>query len=602
MRVFNFDAIETIHSAWKISQGEKIYVDFDQPHHPGLYFFLAPISAGSGGHLGPFLVIAHVMLVFTAASWAVTEALTKLLFDKHVALKATIILLALPWFALSAFVIRADVPMLCFELGALFFFYKFLQTQQNRHLIYSAICISIAFIFLQKAVFFAAFIGVLMLKYFFRKKISWQQIALYNFVGSAVQALFWLFLSHFSSLSEYIFFSFTLVGERQTDLYDPAKWMMIIDMLSDWQVAAPVLLAGICVALVKGKKDSHIGELGFGALGLLATVLIVGRPYEQYYLPAMPLVAIIFAVALSRMKNQPFIAHILFSAIMLWGSMNYALWAVSQYDDRQYYLDKLAYVLDTTHPDEPIYDGSNQFNIFRNDLDFFWYGGDTHSDLRRYETYQKLRPYSYDIYDLIDKKKPKIISHYFISTTEKPWILWRYKKNDRFNDIYELIPNETGFEYWTSFQDSLNTGSTITPRDSLLNAQGHVHVKMKLGTQQGSAYPYVGLDLRFMFDRAPIDLSTFKGVEVTYVLKGEAPIALALSQPNMASGHEHQINLLPSKEVQKLLLTWEAFKQPSWVQQSRSLNPEELTGIKLKAIIPELSSELSIHKIEFIKR
>ena len=54
MRVFNYDAIETIHSAWKISQGEKIYVDFDQPHHPGLYFFLAPIIAWSGDHLGTF--------------------------------------------------------------------------------------------------------------------------------------------------------------------------------------------------------------------------------------------------------------------------------------------------------------------------------------------------------------------------------------------------------------------------------------------------------------------------------------------------------------------------------------------------------------------
>ena len=33
-RVFDRDEIETIHSAWKMTAGETLYVDFFQHHHP----------------------------------------------------------------------------------------------------------------------------------------------------------------------------------------------------------------------------------------------------------------------------------------------------------------------------------------------------------------------------------------------------------------------------------------------------------------------------------------------------------------------------------------------------------------------------------------
>ena len=598
-RVFNYDAIETIHSAWKITTGEKIYVDFDQPHHPGVYFLLAPIIMLLGERLETLFGIHYFIICLSLGVLSLTYVLGRLLFDRWTAITAVLILGALPWFAMSAFVIRADIPMLLFEMAALYFLYRFFKTPRNHFLILSAISISIAFIFLQKAVFFALFMGVLMLKALWRRELSLKQLGLYLVTGMAVQGLFWLFMAQMSSLSDYFFFNFTFVMERQEDLRDPVKWAMIANMLGNWQAMAPLLVIGLLAALIREGRNAHVLELGCGALWLLSTVFLVGRPYEQYYLPAMPLAALVLAASLCRLRT-PNLYKSLLAGIVLFGCLNYVIWGVTEVEKRRYFVEKIAYVLETIPQDEPIYDYSNQFNLFRKDLDFFWYGGDAYTDIKRHQTYQRLRPYSYDIYALIDGMRPKMISHYSIDTTVRPWILWRYRQNRRFEDIYELIPNRTGYDYWTTFTDTLDTGSWITfatLHPLPFTKEGMLEIEMGLGTPKGSEYPFTGLDMRFTFDRAVVDHSGADGVTLTYRLEG--PADLLLSQQGMPPGQEYRISLPPSSNYTTRTFPWSAFQQPAWVAEQREMATSKLTGLKLTATAPEETVRLGIGPVAF---
>jgi len=65
----------------------------------------------------------------------------------------------------------------------------------------------------------------------------------------------------------------------------------------------------------------------------------------------------------------------------------------------------IEYVVSVTEPEDFVYDGNFDFNIFRKDLDYLWYGVED-----TIPAYVNTADYYYNVYDLIEKKKPKVIS------------------------------------------------------------------------------------------------------------------------------------------------------------------------------------------------
>ena len=96
-------------------------------------------------------------------------------------------------------------------------------------------------------------------------------------------------------------------------------------------------------------------------------------------------------------------------------------------------LEKINYVLTVTNPDDYVYDGSPNFNLFRKDLDFFWFS--VKPD-RALATYQTMAEYDYDIYKLIDKFKPKVISDLCIDNMQIPVIADHYIQSDVHKDLF----------------------------------------------------------------------------------------------------------------------------------------------------------------------
>ena len=97
-------------------------------------------------------------------------------------------------------------------------------------------------------------------------------------------------------------------------------------------------------------------------------------------------------------------------------------------------LKKIAYVISITNKDDFVYDGHILFNVFRKDVDFFWYSIDHR--LGTLETFQTMTDYQYNIYEIIDRLKPKVISNYYIDNMEDPRIKNHYKQSKLYKDLF----------------------------------------------------------------------------------------------------------------------------------------------------------------------
>ena len=113
------------------------------------------------------------------------------------------------------------------------------------------------------------------------------------------------------------------------------------------------------------------------------------------------------------------------------------LWSIGiaaylwQGNERQ--LDRVRYVLSVTGPDDLVYDGDAQFNIFRRDMDYFWFS--VKPKTGNLTAYRLMREYPYDPYQLISEKQPKVVSDSFIRTKESI-IAEHYTRSSVFKDRY----------------------------------------------------------------------------------------------------------------------------------------------------------------------
>ena len=87
-----------------------------------------------------------------------------------------------------------------------------------------------------------------------------------------------------------------------------------------------------------------------------------------------------------------------------------------------------------TNKDDLVYDGHILFNVFRKDIDFFWYSIDPH--LGTLETFQTMTDYHYNVYEIIDRVKPKVISNYNIDNMEDYRIKNHYVQSEHHQDLF----------------------------------------------------------------------------------------------------------------------------------------------------------------------
>ncbi len=98
-------------------------------------------------------------------------------------------------------------------------------------------------------------------------------------------------------------------------------------------------------------------------------------------------------------------------------------------------LDKYHFVLNQTTAEDVVYDGGRDFNLFRKDVHYFWYGLEPNMEFATYNKITGNKKYGdYDIFEIIQKEKPKFISDSRLKITSRG--LHRFYKETKYKGLY----------------------------------------------------------------------------------------------------------------------------------------------------------------------
>jgi 4-amino-4-deoxy-L-arabinose transferase-like glycosyltransferase len=426
-RGFNPDEFEAIKSAWKIFQGQRIYVDFFQHHHPFLYYLLTPLFSFFGETEHTIMAARTMVLLFTAGILTMTHEIARRLFDKYVAVVSVLFLGAVPIFVHMGIQVRPDVPQTFFGLLAVYFLIVYFDANRMRDLVLSALCLCMAFLFLQKALLLAGLIFGILVWRLIQGKFTLHGLLLYAAVLAAGWGIYIAYLAATGQLSEYLFFNFVF-NAGKTDYHQYP-----LDRLrANISAANPVVLLCLACGVVSNRTREQY-ETAVLATGLLILAVVYPTQYQQYYLMSLPLIAVIAANGwVSLYRRYPRAGLIVLVAALLRPGAGYLNDLRHKGNVTQ--LATIRYVTEITSKDDYVYDGGIHFNLFRKDLDFFWYSVGEGQGL---SVYRKLRGrYDYDIYALIEKYKPKVISGFAIEHMDDPRIRNHYRQSRRYETLY----------------------------------------------------------------------------------------------------------------------------------------------------------------------
>jgi 4-amino-4-deoxy-L-arabinose transferase-like glycosyltransferase len=425
-RFFDQDEFEAVHSAWKIYAGDRIYVDFFQHHAPFLYYLLTPLIHAFGETASTLLAARMLMLGFTAGILTLVYAIANTLFNRQVAVTGILFLFATPLFMDKAIEIRPDVPQVFFGLSSLYLLLDYFDSRRMNTLLLSAFSLGIAFLFLQKIIFLAAALHALLLWRAARAQTGYLALLIFTAVFTGTWAVYWVYLLVTDQFSQYFFLNFSFNAATLDHHYHQTP--LLLEHITNFNtIVIACALLGIAI-----RKSSLQWEITVIALGLLIAAMLYRTQYAQYYLLVLPLLAIIAARGWQFIhEHQPSVANLLLVVVFASASASY-LYNIL-YQPNRWQLEKIAYVNNMTLPSDYVYDGNAQFNVFRKDLDYFWFGVD---EGKRLDKYRMLTGYQYDIYSLIEALRPKIISDHAISDLNHPVIRDHYTVTGKYKRLY----------------------------------------------------------------------------------------------------------------------------------------------------------------------
>ena len=424
---FDHDEFEAIHSAWKILNGEVIYVDFFQHHHPFLYYLFVPILKLSGEGIRSILFIRiFVFFVFILILITTYNITVKLFDNKNTGLISVTLLCSTLLFFDKAIQIRPDVPQVLFGLLAIYFFIDHRRSDSTRNLCLSALSLGISFLFLQKAIFLMAGIFLLQLVRLCKGKFTFRQIFVYwCFVAFSLSPYFFYLLIN-GFIADYFLWNW-LINLNFTNAFSP------LDYLQKSFTENYLVWVFFFVGLIQSREQNS-RDLCILSLVLLLSVFAVQTPYKQYYMMFLPLMAIIAGNGIVSTFKSNKVLVIVVIVVLAQPMFKYSEQISSKNHKRQLaQLEKIQYVLSNTSEDDRVYDGDIKFNVFRKDVDFFWFS--VRPKTGALATYQSLNPYEYNIYELIAKFEPAIISKRYIDNVANEIIANHYYRSDKYDDI-----------------------------------------------------------------------------------------------------------------------------------------------------------------------
>lgn len=428
-REFDPDEIEHLHTAWKIVQGQEIFVDFFQHHHPFFNYLITPVIRTFGDTVESIFVSRYLMLLLTACILVTTYLLSLRIFkNTEVGIISLILASTDITFYMKSIEIRPDVPQVLAGLLSIYFLFAYYDKKSLKSLIASSVFLAVSFLFLQKSIVLIIAIGALLLYDAFKKCVTYRHVALYAAVFLISISPYYIYILLNGTFEQYFVTNwlvnyFLHKGSGRLDIY--------LIIARENTITLVLYLIGVITMFRLGK------ERRFAALSLLLMIIpsiLFHNILRQYLVLSILPFCIIASYALYSVFDRR-----LFRLIVVMGAIyipliythNYGFFRLDKRGQRDQ-LAKIEYVLSITDENDKVYDGNVIFNVFRDDIDYFWFCMEHPSCL---DAYKKATGYKYNVYDSIVAKKPKVISTYEISSINDVRIKNNYKVSERYPDL-----------------------------------------------------------------------------------------------------------------------------------------------------------------------
>ena len=427
-RLFNGDEIESIHTAWKILNGETIYKDFFQHHHPLSYFLTIPFIKIFGETINAIKAIkSFYLLIFLGIISFFYLNILKYFNNKKLALVSVILLLSSTIFLDKGIQVRPDSISLLFCLLAL---YKY-DVKNNSNLLQSSFFLSLAFFCSQKIIFIILVV-VFSQAYEFLKNRQKKEI--YQILKYWLFFLFILliFLSYFaltSGLKNYFLFNWSLNNKYVVtrNFFQNGHLILLKDFFIQNKLISFFFICNFYN--YKQKINQFI-------IALVFLNIFFSSAQGQSYLFVLPLICFSAASFLERLEVPKFLKLVLLVACLAQfiNTSQHYLSQSGKYAHRNQ-IEMFAYTLAHSDRSDYFYDSENNFNLFRKDIDFFWFSTRNDGALH---IFKSISNYNYNISDLFYIYKPKFFYPANISDDDYRNIIMDYNSIPIIvDDIYE---------------------------------------------------------------------------------------------------------------------------------------------------------------------
>lgn len=424
------DEIEHMHTTWLISQGKEVYVDFFQHHHPFLSYMLVPVVNTFGPTVETIMASRFIMLAFALVILLLTWLIAERVFGRREIAAASVILTAtIGSFYMKAIEIRPDVPQVLAGLLSVYFLLGYYDNRSLRNLAASSVFLAMSFLFLQKAMILVFAAGAMLFYDGLKKRIEPRHAVLYGAVFLLCLAPYYIYL--FLSGSFGVYFTMNWVLNAMI----PPQFGRVTLFLETVRINVLTFVLYAFGVVTLARSRTHTPFLVLAVSVPVLTLLVFKNIWHQYLLLSLPFVGITAAYAIHTVFGQR-----LFRLILLLGAIyvpmssmhNQGFFAMND-EALSRQLARLDYVLSMTGEDDLVYDGNVIFNVYRNDVDYFWFC--LHPTMCL-DTYRGLTGYHYDIYEIIAEKRPKLISSYRIEDMNDSRIADHYVESPLYKGIY----------------------------------------------------------------------------------------------------------------------------------------------------------------------
>jgi hypothetical protein len=419
-RWFDHDEFEHVHSTWYVAHGYVPYSDFFQLHHPLLWYSMAPLLTALGYSARSVVVLRVVMFGLTMGIASLTYLIARAVTSsRKTGLLSVALLLSMVMFVEKSVEIRPDVPQVLLGLVSVYFLVRFMDTKDNRDMVFAGLSAAISFLFLQKSVWLLLAYAAMFCYGLLRRRTTVRSVLCFAVPFSIPIVLFcgWLLIS--GSFDDYVLTNWML-HLHWIQRFSPFGYLrnsFVTQNALFWMLSA--VSAGF--VLLSRKTDERLKVVTFIGTVLLFSVLLARAPSRQYYLFPIPLLSISAGSFTERLFDRFRLTelHKVLVVILILAQPVLSLAPeATRARRRDGQLGRVDYVLRHTAESDLVYDGNIQFNLYRHDVHYFWFCIAQNQGLGTYNKVTNDSYGDYDLCELIASQQPKFISDYDLDLVE----------------------------------------------------------------------------------------------------------------------------------------------------------------------------------------